>query len=366
MQIPNWLRPPKGIQWTPQLGATLALVVIAGAMAFSGIISLVLALFTFGANADLSTTLESAVKKHEQLAKVDRDRFDGRSVFFMPPAPVRNVPKPPPPPKIEKPLPPPAPIIPQDYGGKKPISVLGPTVYFEGFQIKLGEEYDGIKVLGTNAPWSVKLGYQGGEYDVTLWAKPNEDFFSGKWPTKSTPGIEISQTPLPGKGKSASGVGGNMATSGDANRGGPNSATANGALPPGVNPNPQPSTTKSEAEINKNQPARDGPDGAPLPNAPIRPPLPDGAPSANPATDKNDVNPSKVNGWNANAMASPAPLTQEEIGNMQLPQALASQATLLKSKGNTALDLANRERIDNELAQIAQRINELKGQSSPP
>ena len=83
MQIPNWLRPPKGIQWTPQLGATLALVVIAGAMAFSGIISLVLALFTFGANADLSTTLESAVKKHEQLAKVDRDRFDGRSVFLV-------------------------------------------------------------------------------------------------------------------------------------------------------------------------------------------------------------------------------------------------------------------------------------------
>jgi SAM-dependent methyltransferase len=68
-------------------------------------------------------------------------------------------------------------VISAEYLGEKPKSVLGPIVYFESFQIKVGEESNGIKVLATNAPWSVKLGYKGGEYEVVLWTRYKEDFF---------------------------------------------------------------------------------------------------------------------------------------------------------------------------------------------
>ena len=375
MQTPTWLRPPKGIQWTPRLAVTLALVVIAGVVTLSGMFSLLLALLTFGGNVDPATTLENSLKKHEQLAKVDRDRFDGRSAFFMPPAPVRNIPKPAPPPKIEKPLPPPAPVISTEYLGDKPKSVLGPIVYFESFQIKVGEESNGIKVLATNAPWSVKLGYKGGEYDVVLWTRYKEDFFNSKWPTTRTPGIETSTGSGAGKDKNMTGIGGRMGTPGTASHnstdhtGSPNGATPSGALPGssmGTIPNTQVPPTNAGPGFNRPGPGTDLPEGAPLPNEPIRPPLPDGAPSPNAGAAKKDTSPSKNNGWNSSQMASPAPITSEQINGMQLAEATAAQATLNTAKANTALDLANKERIANELAQISQRINELKGQSSPP
>jgi hypothetical protein len=349
--------------------------VIAGVVTLSGMFSLLLALLTFGGNVDPATTLENSLKKHEQLAKVDRDRFDGRSAFFMPPAPVRNIPKPAPPPKIEKPLPPPAPVISAEYRGEKPKSVLGPIVYFENFQIKVGEENNGIKVLATNAPWSVKLGYEGGEYEVVLWTRSKEDFFTNKWPTTRTPGIETSTGSGSGKDKNMTGMGGRMGTPGTASHnatdqtGSPNGATPSGALPGssvGTIPNTQGPPTNAGPGFNRPSPGTDLPEGAPLPNEPIRPPLPDGASSPSTATAKKDASPSKDNGWNSNQMASPAPITSEQINGMQLAEATAAQATLNTAKSNTALDLANRERIANELAQISQRINELKGQSSPP
>ena len=107
MQKPNWLRAPKGVHWTPRLAATIMLVAITGALLLGGFFGVLMAVLTFGGDADPTATLQNSLQKHEQLAKVDRDRFDGRSAFFMPPAPVRNIPKPPPP-KIEKPPPPPA------------------------------------------------------------------------------------------------------------------------------------------------------------------------------------------------------------------------------------------------------------------
>ena len=149
----------------------------------------------------------------------------------------------------------------------------------------------------------------------------------------------------------------------------PNGATPSGALPGssmGTIPNTQVPPTNAGPGFNRPGPGTDLPEGAPLPNEPISPPLPDGAPSPNAGAAKRDASPSKNNGWNSSQMASPAPLTSEQINGMQLAEATAAQATLNTAKSNTALDLANRERIANELAQISQRINELKGQSSPP
>lgn len=64
---------------------------------------------------------------------------------------------------------PPAPPVPVRYGGPAVVGVAGGKVYFaDGRRIIEGEENDGLKVLGISAPWTVRLGWSNGEYDVTL------------------------------------------------------------------------------------------------------------------------------------------------------------------------------------------------------
>ncbi|MSR33673.1 MAG: hypothetical protein EXS12_02560 [Phycisphaerales bacterium] len=364
MQAPTWLRPPRGVHWTPKLATTLALIVITGVLALRGLLSVILALFTFGGDADPAATLENSLKTHDQLAKIDRDRFDGRSAFFMPVAPVRIIPKPPPP-KVEKPLPPPAPVIPLEYLGKKPIAILGPMVYFDNFQIKVGEESNGIKVIATNAPWNVKLGYEGGEYEVAIWEQKKEDFFSGKWPTSKTQGIESTTSSVSGKDKNNPDGAGRGATSGIAKSGAGNRPShPGGAVPPGTTvlsplgstpSNPHPAGTGPGGPLEAGLP-----ESAPPPE-PIQPAL---EPQSQPP--QSSASASKNSGWNSNQMAPPPPFTPEQINDMPLSQAIATQATIQKAKSNPSLDGATAERLANELAQLAQRINALKGQSNPP
>lgn len=378
MQMPAWLRPPKGVHWTPRLAATLVLVVLTGTLALSGGLSVLMALFTFGGDADPAAALANSLKKHEQLAKVDRDRFDGRSAFFMPPAPVRNIPKPPPPPKIEKPLPPPAPVIPAEYGGKKPIAILGPIVYFDNFQIKIGEESNGIKVLSTNAPWSVKLAHDGGEYEVSLWDAKKDDFLNGKWSTTRTLGIESSSAPTLGKDKNATGIGAHMGTPGAPSPGaGDRPSRGNGAKTTRSTPSSPLGSIPSNPQAGRpgpgpgvgNTPSTGLPEGAPPPNEPVQPvPPAEPNPSATPDSPPTPAAPnaSSNKGWNSNQMAAPPPFTSEQINGMALTEAVASQATIQKAKSNPALDGATAERLANELSQIAQRINDLKKAQSPP
>lgn len=370
MQMPAWLRPPKGVHWTPRLAATLALVVLTGTLALSGALSVLMALFTFGGDADPAAALANSLKKHEQLAKVDRDRFDGRSAFFMPPAPVRNIPKPPPPPKIEKPLPPPAPVIPAEYGGKKPIAVLGPIVYFDNFQIKVGEESNGIKVLSTNAPWSVKLAHDGGEYEVSLWDPKKDDFLNGKWSTTRTLGIESSTSPTLGKDKNATGLGAQMGTPGTPSLGaGDRPSRGNGAKTTRSTPSSPLGSIPSNPQAGRQGPATGLPEGAPPPNEPVQPippaePNPSATPDSPPAPAAPNASSNK--GWDSNQMAAPPPFTSEQINGMALTEAVSIQATIQKAKSNPTLDGATAERLANELSQIAQRINDLKKGQSPP
>jgi hypothetical protein len=59
--------------------------------------------------------------------------------------------------------------VPLRYGGPAVVGVAGGKVYFaDGRRISEGEDRDGLKVLSISAPWSVRLGWSSGEYDVTL------------------------------------------------------------------------------------------------------------------------------------------------------------------------------------------------------
>ena len=195
MQRPEWLRLPVGVRWTPATGVGAAAVVVLAGYALWTASGLLGSIFTFGSSSEPSEGLTDSLKRHEQLATVDAKRFNGRSAFFAPPAPVRKAPKtvkPPEPPK--PPPPPPTPSAPREYAGPKPIGAVGSLVFFaDNNQIRVGEEKSGVKVLSSEAPWSVKLAHGGGEYDVPLWTKGKEEFFNGDTMNVSTSGMPSSR-----------------------------------------------------------------------------------------------------------------------------------------------------------------------------
>ena len=108
-------------------------------------------------NADL-------IEQHKMVMQTDRDRFNGRSFFFMPPSPPRPKPKvdkpkaaapppPPPPPKVN--TTPPKPSYPKNYTGPDLEAIVGPTAFFRAGSGKLiivnvGDTKQDIEVLGTD------------------------------------------------------------------------------------------------------------------------------------------------------------------------------------------------------------------------
>jgi len=151
--------------------------------------------------ADPVTTL--ATKSAEEIER-SRKRFDNRSMYTLPPAPPRRTAVV----KREDPKPPPVvdlgpPPVPSSYTGPQPSSVLGDSVIFgsltdENKSIKVGETKAGITVLAINAPYAVKLGYQRGEFTVSLLAKPD--------PAMLKSGGSSSRGSIPGFGNPAAGA----------------------------------------------------------------------------------------------------------------------------------------------------------------
>lgn len=325
LQRPQWLRMPRGVRWSPTLGvATAASALLAGfgLWAFVGVAG---SLLTFGSGSDPSQGLADALKRHGEIAQVSTKRFDGRSAFFTPPAPVRKPPKPTKPPEPPKPPPPPPPPpVPREYTGPKPVGAIGPLIYFaDSTQIRVGEERGGVKVISSAAPWSVKLAHGGGEYDVPFWSKGREEFFNNSdWKNAkgSTPGIEPA-----GSAKADHG--------GHANS--PSAATP--TVPPG------PVTVPPPGGI----PDRVGPGMASTPA-----PQNSSGPGSNP--------------WTSEHMAPPPALDASRIAGMDQAEAQAALQAVARARMNRNLDQPTRDRLNQEFQQLSDRMKALaKGQSGP-
>lgn len=124
---------------------------------------------------DPSAGLEEFLDRHHTWRERSEDRFLGRSIFFRPspwprePAPPRVVVQNDPPPRPD-PKPPPGP--PDNYMGPMPKAVIGDVVWFpDKTRIRVGEEADGITVIAVKSPWTVRLGRDGGEYDVDVMTR---------------------------------------------------------------------------------------------------------------------------------------------------------------------------------------------------
>ncbi len=129
---------------------------------------------------------------HDTDLEQYQQRFNGRSVFFKPIPPRRELRLPPPPVEIVKgPTgPPPPPPIPEQYTGPSIVFVLGNEVWFtDGLKLSVGEEGQGVKVLSCDPPWTVRLAHAGGEYDIVLLERSFPGFETASREPQSTPGI---------------------------------------------------------------------------------------------------------------------------------------------------------------------------------
>jgi hypothetical protein len=156
----------------PQVWSLLFIIaaVLAVVLALPSVLG---ALFSPGTgDAAVDEKFAALMADHEDALATYQARFDGRSVFFPPPlpAPPRATPKPRPEPKENKEPVIETPSIPRNYTGPSIRALLGDTVWFHGgLRLAVGEEAEGVEVLSVNAPWSARVAYGGGEYDVSLF-----------------------------------------------------------------------------------------------------------------------------------------------------------------------------------------------------
>lgn len=180
----------------PLLLSTVGLVV-AGIVLVTPLPGLLAAMFTTSIGQDSAgENMQAYLAAHDRDLATYRERFEGRSLFFRPPAPaVKPAPKPRSENKPE--APPPPPPIPMSYGGPVVIAVIGDQVWFkskDNLRLRVGEEGAGVKVLASNPPWTVKLGYAGGEYDVPVFKNYQTEFSSNSLTERPTPGIVFANT----------------------------------------------------------------------------------------------------------------------------------------------------------------------------
>ncbi len=355
------------------------------------------------ASAALSSSVSEAdadplVPLTEESAKSladARKRFDGRSVFVMPSAPVRR-PKAPPAP-LTPPTPPPdpgPPPPPSSYTGPMPTSILGDIVFFaSNVQIRKGQTINGVTVIETRAPWDVKLGHMRGEYTVPIWGKGGTSFFTtNPYPLTSSGGFLPSgagassstgsstrsgstgssgSAPASGSGSTrpdgtpiasgaangalgASGSAGNATASGSASNAASQASAANASAnqnatrggPPLVAPGDEPGA---------DQPQGPGPGEEPTAvPSPAMEPLHLPEPPPEPPSDSNFVDPATL----------PPPVSDQQIAGMDM-EAARNALAAIDGTNSLHIDPTSRDRLNNERTHLLARIEALQGGSNP-
>jgi hypothetical protein len=357
---------PPGFRVTAPLAVSVVAIGVA-------VVAVARAVGTLGQAAALPGIDESAADPLAALAtesdaflETSRRRFDGRSVYTLPPPPVRKPviverPKPvEPPPPDPGPPPPPA-----TYTGPAPTSVIGDVVAFGSIRIRVGESSDGIKVLSVNAPYSVEVEHMRGTYTVPFWTRFDERLLRPATTAGATRGIKAEG--VASEGGSAGGI-----NSAGANQLGigPGSVGPNAGVPQGgqaapmqaapiLGPNGSPKTQPVTQEGRIVRPAT----GQPTPNG--------GAPGSglpSPAMEPQEVPPpgfeppedepaSEGAGVEYVDRAHlPPRRSDEQIAAMTIDQAREALAEIDET-ANWSVDSHNRARMNHERVMLLRRIN---------
>ena len=174
---------------------------IPGSFAVSSLALLFTAVFVIASALVITQSLtESSVEGNEadviarllasnKMMDTAEERFNGRSIFYVPREPIRERPAPPPRPIPKRePQPEPEPRSeptptppPSTYAGPDIQSILGNQVFFaNGKRVPEGQTIEGVTVLRVDGAFKVRLGWREGEYDVELFAQEMPSFFGKK------------------------------------------------------------------------------------------------------------------------------------------------------------------------------------------
>ncbi|MFZ9880466.1 MAG: hypothetical protein ACO3QC_03585, partial [Phycisphaerales bacterium] len=251
------------------------------------------------------------------------------------------------------------------------------VVFFGEMKVRLGETEAGVKVLGINAPYSVRLGHKGGEYDVPLLGRIDEKFLKpaiaslrssgigsgGSTGTSGASGTSALGGAAPGglagasggRGTAADGAGrpgsasgaGGAGSAGSPSAGAPDS-TAGAVRPtsiPSANPSANPVVAPGD-EPGADQPSGPGPGEEPPSDAmkPLQPP----PPGEEPASSGEGVE-------FVDRQLLPPPISEAEIGAMGTEQLRAALEAINFWDGKN-VDDHSRARLDHERGLISQRL----------
>lgn len=174
---------PNGVRIPGLFVVSFLAILIVSAFMLSNISTLFSAAFEPSVEYEDADVVSRLLANNRVLDKSE-SRFTGRSMFYIPRAPRMPAPPPPPrrdPPPVREPEPraPAPPRIPTTYGGPKVTGVLGADVFFDnGKRIPEGEESDGVEVMAIRGPFDVQIGWQGGEFEVSLFTADLPDYFN--------------------------------------------------------------------------------------------------------------------------------------------------------------------------------------------
>jgi len=234
-------------------------------------------------------------------------------------------------------------------------------------------------VISVNAPYSVKLGYQRGEYTVSVWARAEDRLTKGELAPSRVTGVVGNGAVVNGAGVNGTGVNGAAAGSAAGVRGVPGGLPASGAdggkaeaglagtkfgtgsgigagMRPGAStkiPRSQPPTANPLTDIPGDQPGGDvpsgtGPEGEPqvLPSAAMKPQqFPPPAPGE-------VVPPPEY----VDRESLPAPLLDAQISAMTIVQA-RSALLAINATDSLSVDDHSRARLDHERALLRTRLD---------
>jgi hypothetical protein len=234
------------------LGVSLVAVAVIGIFVIIALFTTLSAAFGFGTGeGDPKAELNKLVAINKEKMQEFQDRFNGRSVFYKPPPWPITRPASSTTTKVEY-TPPPPPVDtgpPKVYDGPGVWYAMSDVVRFKAktasdkpMDIRVGEEKNGIKLIATNLPWTIRVGYKGGEYDVNVWERKGESFLLAQAPAiEIIPGlIEVPPARLKVEAPKADGPVETIVSAESPER----AATPEGARPPRreARPNRQPPT----------------------------------------------------------------------------------------------------------------------------
>lgn len=262
---------------------------------------------------------DAQLARHEAAIELASARFTGRSLFVMPSPPYR--PPPPQPTLPPEPPPPPKPVTPQapaEYSGPKPLGMIGGVVYFDSIDaLSVGDERDGLKVLGVEPPSHVRVAHRGGTYLVPVWDRSDLASLSKRESGASSPIKSV--RPVTDGANASAGSDAGAAGDGAAAREGTAAGEGGRADAPAPAPAPAPPSTPA-APPTPPAPAEPGPD-IELPRAEV-----------------------------------PTPLSQGDVDAMSRREAQAALAAVTRARGNRNLDEATRARLREDFDMLIKRV----------